>query len=143
MRRYRLLLVATIGVLAVLLGVLVFGNLNGNLVYYLTPGEVLAQQAVGAQGRRMQVGGLVRPDSVAQTPEGMTFEISDGTAPDSPAITVLHTGSPAQLFQAGIGVVLEGRWENGRFVSDTMIVKHDANYRAPAAGDRDVRAEAR
>ena len=143
MRRYRLLLVAATGVLAVLLGVLVFGNLNGNLVYYLTPGEVLAQQAAGAEGRRVQVGGFVRPDSVAQTPDGMTFEISDGTAPDSPSITVLHAGAPAQLFQAGIGVVLEGRWEDRRLVSDTMIVKHDANYRAPAEGDRDVRADGR
>lgn len=143
MRRYRLLLVAAVGVVAVLLGVLVFGNLNGNLVYYLTPGEALALRDEGDGGRRFQLGGFVRPESVRQTPEGLTFLVTDGAASTTATVLVLHTGAPAQLFQGGIGVVLEGRWQGDRFVSDMMIVKHDENYRPPTGADRTVQAGGR
>jgi cytochrome c-type biogenesis protein CcmE len=36
------------------------------------------------------------------------------------------------MFRAGQGVVLEGALaEDGRFHSDTLLVKHDGTYRAP------------
>ena len=131
MRRYRLLLVAGVGVVAVLLGLLLFGNLNRNLVYFLTPAEAVAQRAEFADGRRLQLGGLVEPGSVRRTADGLRFRVTGGTSPGSATVTVLHTGTPAQLFRDGIGVVLEGSWRGDVFVSDTMRVKHDENYRAP------------
>lgn len=132
MKRYRLLAVAGIGIVAVLAGVLMFGNLNGNLVYYLTPAEAIAKHADYPDGRRFQLGGFVRPGSVAHTPEGLRFVVSSDVKPGSPAVPVLHNGPLAQLFQPGIGVIVEGSWRDGQFDSDTMIVKHDENYRPPA-----------
>jgi len=44
-------------------------------------------------------------------------------------VTVIHTGVPPQLFQEGIGVVVEGTWDGTVFESDTMLVKHDEQYR--------------
>ncbi|MEU0510953.1 MULTISPECIES: cytochrome c maturation protein CcmE [Amycolatopsis] len=132
MKRYRLLAVSGIGIVAVLVGVLLFGNLNGNLVYYLTPGEAIAKHGDYPDGRRFQLGGFVRPGSEQRIPGGLEFVVASDTTPDSPAITVLHTGPVAQLFQPGIGVVVEGAWRGQEFVSDTMIVKHDENYRPPA-----------
>ena len=134
MKRYRLLGIAAIGVVAVLTGLLLFGNLNGNLVYYLTPQEAIAKHAEFPDGRRFQLGGLVRAGSVQRMPDGLRFVVTSSTAADSPAITVIHHGAPAQLFQAGIGVVVEGSWQGAVFVSDTMIVKHDENYRPPTSG---------
>lgn len=134
MRRYRLLAVSGVGLVAVLAGLLFFGNLNDNLVYYLTPDEAIGKKAEFTDGRRFQLGGLVEPDSVTRTDSGLRFVVAAGTEPDGPSVRVLHQGSPAQLFQSGIGVVLEGAWRGDEFVSDTMKVKHDENYRPPEPG---------
>ena len=72
---------------------------------------------------------------------GVAFPVSfDGTVVD-----VVHVGSPAELFQPGVPVVLEGTWQTGlptgvdqikqgandgwHFASTEMIVKHDNDYR--------------
>jgi cytochrome c-type biogenesis protein CcmE len=52
------------------------------------------------------------------------------------SVAVVHTGVPPQLFAEGIGVVVEGTWDGAVFESDTMLVKHDEQYRADA-GDYD------
>ena len=135
MKRYRLLALAVLGVAAVLLGVLFVGNINGNLVYFLTPDEALAQRADFDDGRRLQIGGLVEDGSVQPTTGGLTFVVVSETGADASAVPVSYTGSPAQLFRPGIGVVLEGSWDGATFAADTMIVKHDENYRAPEDGD--------
>lgn len=141
MKRYRLLAVAVLGVSLVLLAVLFVGNINGNLVYFFTPDEALAQKADFADGRRLQIGGLVQEDSVESSPGGLRFVVVSGTEPDAASVPVVYGGSPAQLFRPGIGVVLEGSWNGGTFDADTMLVKHDSNYRppgtspAPASGD--------
>ena len=60
-------------------------------------------------------------------------------------VDVVHVGSPAELFQPGVPVVLEGTWKTGLpagidqitqgandgwyFASTEMIVKHDNEYR--------------
>ncbi|GAA2565756.1 cytochrome c maturation protein CcmE [Pseudonocardia hydrocarbonoxydans] len=130
--RYRLLAVAAAGVAAVLVGMLLFGNLNRNLVYFLQPDEALAQRVDYPEGRRFQLGGLVVADSVVPTPDGVRFVVSSTTGDGGARIPVEFSGAPTQLFGSGIGVVLEGAWRGPAFVSDTMKVKHDENYRPPA-----------
>lgn len=56
-------------------------------------------------------------------------------------VDVVHIGAPAELFQSGVPVVLEGSWRQGitsidggandgwYYVSDDMVVKHDNDYR--------------
>ena len=131
MKRYRLLALAVLGVSLVLLAVLFIGNINGNLVYFLTPEEALEQKADFADGRRLQIGGLVAEDSVEPEADGLQFVVVSGTEAGAATVPVVYEGSPAQLFRPGIGVVLEGSWDGGTFDADTMIVKHDENYRAP------------
>ncbi|MBW0104182.1 cytochrome c maturation protein CcmE [Pseudonocardia sp. KRD291] len=129
--RYRLLAIAGIGVVAVLGATLLFGGLNRNLVYYLTPTEAVAQRGEGyPDGRRFQLGGLVEAGSVTPAADGVRFTVTSGTAPGT-RIPVHYRGAPAQLFAAGIGVVLEGAWRGPVFASDSMMVKHDENYRPP------------
>jgi cytochrome c-type biogenesis protein CcmE len=123
MKRYALFVIPALGLVAIIVGFLAF-NLSDALVYYRTPSEVLEQAQVDADDR-MRLGGQVVPGSVAETSDGVDFQVTDGNA----AIAVIHTGAPQQLFQEGIGVVVEGVWDGERFHSDTMIIKHDEQYR--------------
>ena len=127
---YRRLVIPAAGVALVVLGVLLFGNLNRNLVYYLTPSEAVSRRADFPDGHRFRLGGLVVPGSLTQPPGGVGFQLTDGRQ----TVTVTHRGAPPQLFRAGIGVVVEGAWAGDRFAADTMLVKHGADYRPPTDG---------
>ena len=129
--RIRVFALPGAGLAAVLAGVLTFGNLNNNLVYYLTPEEATAGRANAPDGRRLRLGGLVEEGSVQRTADGVRFTIVGSTSKSR--VQVVNTGAPNQLFQAGIGVVVEGTWRGSVFASDTMIVKHNEQYRPPAS----------
>ena len=63
--------------------------------------------------------------SVVENDSGVSFAVTDGRE----TVNVVHTGAPQDLFQEGIGVVVEGTWDGARFSSDSMIVSHDEQYR--------------
>lgn len=131
--RLRGLLMPVGGIAVLLAGVLVFGDLNGQLVYYLTPSEAV-QQRDAAPERRFRLAGTVVAGSVDSRGDEVAFVVTDGLTD----VSVEHTGVPPQLFQEGIQVVVEGQWEADRFRSDTMLVKHDEQYYppdSPAEGD--------
>ncbi len=121
MNRY-LRFVLPAAIIVVVLGFLLV-NLSASLVYYNTPAEVMELEP---SDDRLRLGGRVVPDSVIDEGEQVVFEVQDCDT----AITVVHTGVPPQLFQEGIGVVLEGVWTGTEFDSDTMLVKHDEQYRS-------------
>jgi cytochrome c-type biogenesis protein CcmE len=107
-------------------------GLTGNFVYYLTPTDVVSQHKAQV-GERVRLGGYVVPDSVGHTASTLTFTVTDGT--DS--VPVEDIGSVPELFKPGQGVVLEGSLgTDGRFHSDTLLVKHSGDYRPPAPGQR-------
>ena len=104
--------------------------LSGNLVYYVTPSELLHQHPTPDE--RLRLGGQVVPGSVHQVGDGVDFVVTDGTT----RMSVVHTGGTPALFRTGIGVVLEGTYgADGQFHSDTMHVKHSEQYRPPAPGE--------
>lgn len=120
MRRYAKFVIPAVLLIGVLVVLMV--NLSSALVYFNTPSEVLAR-AGGEE--RLRLGGRVVPGTVVAGDATVTFIVEDCDA----AVTVIHTGVPPQLFQEGIGVVLEGEWTGDAFESDTMLVKHDEQYR--------------
>jgi cytochrome c-type biogenesis protein CcmE len=68
---------------------------------------------------------------------GGTIDESDDTVDFTVAfngarVDVHHEGSPPELFEPGIPVVLEGRWDaSGDFFdSDRILVKHSEQYEA-------------
>jgi len=128
MKRYRLFVIAMLGLLAVLVGFLV-ANIRGDLVYYKTPTEVVNDPASASAGR-FRLGGLVVAGSVAESATDVTFAVTDGTT----TLQVDHVGAPQQLFREGIGVVVEGTWDGTLFHSDSMIIKHDEQYRTEEGG---------
>jgi cytochrome c-type biogenesis protein CcmE len=111
------------------LGWIALRGMTGNFVYYLTPTEV----TVGHQAQvdqRVRLGGYVVPGGVRRTGHSLTFTITDTVH----SLQVVSTGPVPQMFRAGQGVVVEGALgRDGRFHSDTLLVKHDGQYRAPDA----------
>jgi cytochrome c-type biogenesis protein CcmE len=104
--------------------------LSGNLVYYVTPTELLEQQP--PPGEQLRLGGQVVPGSVHDIADGVNFVVTDGTT----RMTVVHAGGTPALFRTGIGVVLEGTYgPDGAFHSDNMLVKHGEEYRPPEPGE--------
>jgi cytochrome c-type biogenesis protein CcmE len=121
MKRYwKFIIPAVIVIVAIV--VLIF-SLNSSLVYFNTPTELFQQ---GPSNARLRLGGQVVPGTVADTTTGVTFEVTDGRE----TIDVVYVGAPQQLFQEGIGVVVEGTWDGTSFHSDSMLVKHDENYKS-------------
>lgn len=128
MRRYRAFLIPAVGLLAILIGFLVF-NIRDNLVYYRVPDEVIADTTI-SESDRFRLGGQVVPGSISSDESTVTFSVTDGKQ----TIVVVHQGAPQQLFQEGIGVVVEGTWNGAIFSSDSMIIKHDEQYRTEDGG---------
>jgi cytochrome c-type biogenesis protein CcmE len=121
MNRYLRFVIPGVVLVAILAFLLV--NLSASLVYYNTPAEVQTREATN---ERLRLGGRVEPGSVSQTDDTVMFNVQDCDT----FVAVVHQGAPPQLFQEGIGVVLEGTWDGAVFESDTMLVKHDEQYRS-------------
>ena len=115
-------------------GWMLYGGLDKNVVFFLTPKELLAK---GTKGYDVPVrlGGQVRPGSVKwndQTLE-LRFALTDGSS----EVAVHSKGMPPQMFRDGMGVVLEGRFgRDSVFDATSLMVKHSNEYRAPKAGEK-------
>lgn len=128
MKRYRWFVVAALGLAAVLTGFLI-ANIGDDLVYYQTPSEV-REDASRIESGRFRLGGQVVPGTIESQADGVRFSVTDGIA----TVSVDHEGAPQQLFSEGIGVVVEGTWDGEVFHSDSMIIKHDEQYRTEDGG---------
>lgn len=107
-------------------------GLSGNFVYYLTPTDIVADHKAQV-GERVRLGGYVVPGSVQRTQSTLNFTVTDGTE----SMHVSDTGSVPELFRPGQGVVLEGSLgTDGRFHADTILVRHDGEYRPPEPGEK-------
>ena len=130
-RRHKRLgfVVAGLAILAVA-AVLVLKALNQNLSYFFSPTEIYNNEA--PTGRTIRVGGLVTPGSLKRG-EGLTvnFVVTDNTR----EIPVQYSGILPDLFQEGQGVIAQGRMEDGVFVAEEVLAKHDENYMPPEVAE--------
>jgi cytochrome c-type biogenesis protein CcmE len=123
---YKSFIIPAVGLVALALGYILFGGLGDNLVYYLTPAEAIAQQADFPDGERFRLGGLVADGSIRETADGVNFSLVENDV----TIEVHHVGTPPQLFRDNVGVVVEGAWSEDVVEADTLIIKHDEEYRS-------------
>lgn len=112
---------------------LLFGGLEKNVVFFLTPKELLAK---GREGMDVPVrlGGQVKPGSTTWDSKtlDLRFTVTDGSGD----IVVKSTGAPPQMFRDGMGVVVEGSFaSSGVFQATNLMVKHSNEYRAPKPGE--------
>lgn len=131
-RRKRLLAVVAIvgGVAAAAaLAMLAFQD---NLLYFYNPTQVVAGEA--PSGRTFRIGGLVTQGSLTKT-EG-TLKIRFMVTDFKESIPVNYEGLLPDLFREGQGVIAHGRLaDNGEFVADEVLAKHDENYMPPEVAD--------
>ncbi len=134
MKKNKLGLLAGAVVIAAGIGYLMFGQIGDNLVYFLTPGELLAK-GPDVVDRPLRLGGQVAPGTVqwdAQTLD-LQFVLQDSDG----EIKVHARKAPPQMFREGMGVVVEGRYTAaGVFESTNLMVKHSNEYRAPDHGEK-------
>ena len=128
MRRMRVILPIAVSLLAI--GVLLFGGLAGNLVYFRTVSEAV-ESRVDDGSDRMRLAGAVVPGSVETRGQVVSFQLTDGVA----TVDVEHRGDPPELFDDGVPVVSEGRWLGAVFTSDRLMIKHGSDYEAPEVDD--------
>jgi cytochrome c-type biogenesis protein CcmE len=107
--------------------------LNENINLFYSPTQVAAGEA--PRGHTFRLGGLVAEGSLKrEANEGLTvnFEITDSAE----SITVAYTGILPDLFREGQGIVALGKLDNnGLFVADEVLAKHDENYMPPEVAE--------
>ena len=118
----RLFVIAAIASLLGIAAMLVLGALRDNIVFFYTPSEI--SQSDRQTGRQLRLGGLVKDGSVKIDGMQSVFVVTDGSA----NITVRYNNALPSLFREGQGVVAEGRVENGIFMAQNVLAKHDENY---------------
>jgi cytochrome c-type biogenesis protein CcmE len=129
-KNQRLVLVST-AIAALFVAVLLaMWGLRSQASYFYTPADVAAGKAT--PGQALRLGGMVERGSVERQSDGVTirFVVTDGQA----RTPVVYRGIVPDLFREGSGAVAEGRLENGTFVADTILAKHDERYMPPELG---------
>ena len=108
---------------------LVFNAFEENLVFFFSPSQVAAHEA--PEGRAFRIGGFVQEGSVQRQKDGVTvrFDVTD----TAHTVPVTYKGSLPDLFKEGKGVVAQEKLQNGVFVADQVLAKHDENYMPPEA----------
>ena len=130
-KNQRLVLVVT-AVAALLIAVLLaMWGLRDQASYFYTPADIAAGKA--HDGEAMRLGGMVERGSIKHLPDGVAirFVLTDGKA----LTPVIFRGIAPDLFREGTGAVTEGRLQNGTFIADTILAKHDERYMPPELGN--------
>jgi|GEM_PF-81013 len=128
-KQARLFVAATLLIAGGALTYLVIGGVEQNLVYYLTPSELLAKGEEGV-GANVRLGGMVAKDSIDWQPETTTlnFTVKDAGA----EVKVKASAIPPEMFREGIGVIVEGSLSSqGLFTTNRLMVRHSNEYKAP------------
>ncbi len=110
-------------------GFFIYQALATSLVYFIVPSEYAA--APEKYDGRIRLGGIVEAKSIKFNDKRLEldFRVTDGLK----TYPVRYSGAPPELFKADTGVVVEGSFDNGTFVSRDVLVKHSSEYR-PAEG---------
>lgn len=101
---------------------------QSNLLYFYSPSQVASGEA--PTNRSFRIGGLVTQGSVKRDPDSLyvQFVLTD-TAKE---VTVSYDGILPDLFREGQGIVANGSLQDdGIFVADQVLAKHDENYMPP------------
>lgn len=125
-RRHTKRLWVVFGLLIAAFVFLLVEGLGSSLNYFDTVDQAYAHRAtLGTTTFRLE--GDVVAGSIHPTSSGTDFAISEG----SHTVQVANTGSPPQLFQVNIPVVVVGHFSSvtsADFISNQILVKHSANY---------------
>jgi len=103
-----------------------------NMRFFVSVSEVVAGEY--PQDRNFRIGGLVVDGSVQRADGSLEvrFDVTDLSC----EVAVVYSGVLPDLFREGQGVVAHGRMgDEGAFVADEILAKHDENYMAPEVAE--------
>ena len=102
-----------------------------NMMFFVSVTDVVAGEY--PRERNFRVGGLVVDGSIERQDGSleMQFRVTDQRC----EIAVTYTGVLPDLFREGQGVVAHGKMDDGVFVADEILAKHDENYMAPEVAE--------
>lgn len=123
-------------VIAGTFGWLLYGGLDRNVVFFLTPAELLAK-GTDAVDIPVRLGGLVKPGSVVWDEKALDLRFTVIDSVGVGDVAVHSSGAPPQMFRDGMGVIVEGRYgRDGVFRSSNLMIMHSNEYRAPSEGEK-------
>src|SRR5690554_2972925 len=131
-RKQRLYIVLSIVIGSSIATDLFFYAIRDNLNLFYSP-QVIAEGEAPI-GKRIRAGGMVKEGSVSRSEDGLTvhFVITDYHA----SLAVSYTGILPTMFAEKEGAVVAGiLQEDGVFIADEVLAKHDENYMPPELSD--------
>lgn len=130
--RRRLVFVALILLGVGVAAALTLNAFRGNMVFFYGPSQLATVEK--AHERNLRLGGLVEQGSVKREDDGLTvhFRVTDNVK----SVPVVYKGILPDLFREGQGVVAQGRLDQeGVFMADEVLAKHDENYMPPEVAE--------
>jgi cytochrome c-type biogenesis protein CcmE len=131
-RQQRMLALGLVVVGLAVAATLTLRAFEDNMMFFIEISDVMAGEY--PKERNFRIGGLVVAGSVQREENSldMEFLVTDTQC----QLPVSYSGVVPDLFRDGQGVVAHGRMgENGTFVADKIMAKHDENYMAPEVAD--------
>lgn len=132
MSRRRVTIFAVFAVVIGVISYLIISGFNDTTVAYYQKVDELKAMGVSAEGKSFRVSGQVIPGSVVRAEDGlsMTFTIDElGHHMD-----VSYHGIIPDTFKEGAGVLLEGKYANGRFEAANIMTKCASKYEGEGEG---------
>lgn len=111
---------------------LILQAFNQNMMFFYSTTEV--KNGAAPADRDFRIGGLVVNGTVKRASDSLlvSFELTDSQTP----VTVEYTGILPDLFREGQGIIAKGQLnQNGVFVANEVLAKHDENYMPPEVQD--------
>ena len=123
----RIIFLSLIVLTILISSIFIFKVLKKNLLYFLTPTEILNIQDTRIN-EVYRIGGMVKENSITANKDEIKFIVTDFNN----EILVTYKGSIPNLFAEGKGVVVEGKLKDKKFiVAKKILAKHDENYMPP------------
>lgn len=127
-RKQRLILITLMVIGASIATAFALKSFNNNLMYFFSTSDVIDGKA--PDNALFRLGGMVVKGSVDRPGDDLLvrFKLTDYNK----EVTVEYTGILPDLFREGQGIVAHGRLnEQGVFVAEEVLAKHDENYMPP------------
>lgn len=107
---------------------LVLTAFRDNIMYYRSPSDIKAGDV--PENRSFRIGGMVKTGTFVKATDSLKaeFVVTDYAE----EVSIVYEGILPDLFREEQGVVAIGRInENGVFVAEEILAKHDENYMPP------------
>lgn len=125
-KRHLIWLLIILAGVSIAVGLILYA-LRAQTDYFYAPAQLASGEA--PTEKRIRAGGMVVKGSVQKSTQNLdvSFKITDFKA----TVPVRYTGILPDLFAENSGIVATGQLENGVFVAESILAKHDENYMPP------------